>query len=48
MLPLIQTILLLILPVNQRGTAMGMAGLVLAFSPAIGPTLSGWIVDTFS
>ncbi|MCJ7843178.1 DHA2 family efflux MFS transporter permease subunit [Lederbergia sp. NSJ-179] len=48
MLPLIQTILLLIFPVNQRGTAMGMVGLVLAFSPAIGPTLSGWIVDTFS
>lgn len=27
---------------------MGMVGLVIAFAPAIGPTLSGWIVDSFT
>lgn len=48
MMPLMQTIFLLIFPREKRGVAMGMAGLVIAFAPAIGPTLSGWIVDTFS
>lgn len=46
-MPLMQTILFLIFPVEKRGTAMGMFGLVIAFAPAIGPTLSGWLVDQF-
>ncbi|GIO84150.1 putative MFS-type transporter YcnB [Paenibacillus faecis] len=48
MLPLMQTIFLMIFPVKQRGSAMGMVGLVMAFAPAIGPTLSGWVVENFS
>lgn len=44
-MPLMQTILLLIYPVEKRGVVMGMVGLVIAFAPAIGPSLSGWIVD---
>src|SRR5699024_1129042 len=44
---LMQTILFLVFPINKRGTAMGMFGLVIAFAPAIGPTLSGWIVEQF-
>src|SRR5699024_5913714 len=28
-------------------TAMGIFGLVIAFAPAIGPSLSGWLVDQF-
>lgn len=47
MMPLMQTIMFLIYPVERRGTAMGMFGLVIAFAPAIGPTLSGWLVDQF-
>lgn len=47
MMPLLQTILFLVFPVEKRGTAMGMFGLVIAFAPAIGPTLSGWLVDQF-
>jgi len=47
MMPLMQTILFLIFPVNRRGTAMGLFGLVIAFAPAIGPSLSGWLVDQF-
>lgn len=27
---------------------MGIVGLVIAFAPAIGPTLGGWIVDQFA
>ncbi|MED1739383.1 MDR family MFS transporter [Bacillus swezeyi] len=47
MMPLMQTVLLLIFPKEKRGSAMGMVGLVIAFAPAIGPTLSGWIVDRY-
>ncbi|UZW15344.1 MDR family MFS transporter [Clostridium pasteurianum] len=47
-MPLMQTVFLVIFPKEKRGTAMGMMGLVIAFAPAIGPTLSGWIVDRFS
>ena len=47
MMPLLQTIMFLIFPVEKRGTAMGIFGLVIAFAPAIGPTLSGWLVDQF-
>lgn len=47
MMPLLQTIMFLIFPIERRGTAMGMFGLVIAFAPAIGPSLSGWLVDQF-
>lgn len=46
-MPLMQTILFIIFPVEKRGAAMGMFGLVIAFAPAIGPTLSGYIVDHY-
>lgn len=46
-MPLMQTILFAIFPVEKRGSAMGTFGLVIAFAPAIGPSLSGWIVDNF-
>lgn len=47
MMPLLQTILFLIFPVSQRGKAMGMFGLIIAFAPAIGPSLSGYLVDHY-
>ncbi|WP_163583038.1 MDR family MFS transporter [Gracilibacillus saliphilus] len=47
MMPLMQTIMFLIFPIEKRGTAMGLFGMVIAFAPAIGPTLSGWLVETF-
>jgi len=47
MMPLLQTIMFLLFPIERRGTAMGMFGLVIAFAPAIGPSLSGWLVDQF-
>lgn len=46
-MPLMQTILFAIFPVHKRGTVMGTFGLVIAFAPAIGPSLSGWIVDHY-
>lgn len=47
MMPLMQTVFLLIFPKEKRGTAMGMVGLVISFAPAIGPTLSGWLVESY-
>lgn len=48
MLPLMTTVFLLIFPVNRRGAAMGLVGLVISFAPAIGPALSGWVTSHFS
>ncbi|MGL4992365.1 MAG: MDR family MFS transporter [Sarcina sp.] len=48
MVPLMQTVFLIIFPVEKRGLAMGIFGLVVAFAPAIGPTLSGWIVSHYA
>ncbi|MFT9266729.1 MDR family MFS transporter [Oenococcus sp.] len=46
-MPLLQNIMLSIFPPDKRGTAMGMAGIVIGVAPAIGPTLSGWVIDTW-
>lgn len=48
MLPLLMTVLLAIIPVERRGTAMGLVGIVIAFGPAIGPTLSGVLLEHFA
>ncbi|MBM7645920.1 EmrB/QacA subfamily drug resistance transporter [Scopulibacillus daqui] len=48
MMPLMQTVMFMIFPKEKRGAAMGMVGLAIAFAPAIGPTLSGWIVEHYS
>ena len=47
-MPLLQNIMLTIFPPEKRGSAMGMAGIVIGLAPALGPTLSGWIIDHFS
>jgi len=47
-MPFMQNIMLLVFPVEKRGRAMGLAGIVIALAPAIGPTLSGWIIDNYS
>ncbi|WP_079710384.1 MDR family MFS transporter [Paraliobacillus ryukyuensis] len=47
MLPLMMTVILTVIPKERRGFTMGMAGIVISFGPAIGPTLSGWIVEHF-
>lgn len=47
MMPLMQTIFFVVFPIEKRGQAMGLFGLVIAFAPAIGPTLSGYLVEQF-
>lgn len=46
-MPLALNLLVLLFPPAKRGVAMGMAGIVIILGPAIGPTLSGLIVDNF-
>lgn len=46
-MPLLQNIMLSIFPPEKRGSAMGLAGLAIGVAPAIGPTLSGWVIDNF-
>ncbi|KPH72417.1 MULTISPECIES: DHA2 family efflux MFS transporter permease subunit [Bacillaceae] len=47
MMPLLMNVMLVSFPVAKRGTAMGVFGLILMFAPAIGPTLSGWILEHY-
>ncbi len=46
--PLLMNVMLVSFPVSKRGAAMGIFGLVMITAPAIGPTLSGWIVENYS
>ncbi|WP_456276245.1 DHA2 family efflux MFS transporter permease subunit [Bacillus sp. AK128] len=48
MLPLMFNTILIIVPPYKRGKIMGMLGLVIMFAPAVGPTLSGLILQTLS
>ena len=45
LMPMVMTVLVLTFPVDRRGAAMGVFGLVVAFAPAIGPTTAGIIID---
>jgi len=47
MAPILMNVMLISFPVEKRGAAMGMFGLVMIAAPAIGPTLSGWIVEHY-
>ena len=38
---------MLVYPPDKRGTAMGMAGIVMAAGPAIGPVVGGLVIDSF-
>ena len=44
-LPLIQTILLIVFPYHRRGFAMGLLGAVTNVAPASAPSISGIIID---
>ncbi|MFD2168867.1 MDR family MFS transporter [Tumebacillus lipolyticus] len=46
MLPVLMNTILVLYPPEKRGAAMGSIGLVIMFAPAIGPTLSGLILES--
>ncbi|WP_308637210.1 DHA2 family efflux MFS transporter permease subunit [Paenibacillus silvisoli] len=47
LMPLMSVVVLTIFPVEERGKAMGMMGIAMIFAPAIGPTMSGWVVEHY-
>ena len=47
-MPLTQNVISLLFPPNQRGVALGLAAVVINLGPALGPTISGYIVDHYS
>lgn len=47
MMPLLMNVMLTAFPVEKRGSAMGIFGLAMITAPAIGPTLSGWVIEHY-
>lgn len=45
-MPMVFTVILLIFPREKRGGAMGVISLVIGFAPAVGPSVSGLLVDS--
>ncbi|MEG0756926.1 MAG: MDR family MFS transporter [Raoultibacter sp.] len=48
LMPMVMTVLMLTFPVEKRGSAMGLFGVIIAFAPAIGPTVAGLVIDNAS
>ena len=46
MMPLLMTTLMIVVPAHARGRMMGRVSIVMSLAPAIGPTLSGFLLDT--
>jgi DHA2 family multidrug resistance protein len=46
--PLSQSILLESFPIQKRSMSMAAYGLGIVLAPVLGPTLGGWLTDTFS
>ncbi|WP_256083978.1 MFS transporter, partial [Staphylococcus aureus] len=47
LMPLGSIVIIPIYPPEKRGAAMGTMGLAMILAPAIGPTLSGYIVQNY-
>lgn len=47
MLPLLMTTVMTLVPEQRRGVMMGNISVVIAVAPALGPTISGFILDHF-
>ncbi|TVY00290.1 DHA2 family efflux MFS transporter permease subunit [Paenibacillus cremeus] len=45
MMPISMSMIFRMFPAEKRGLAMGLFGISIMFAPAIGPTLSGYIVE---
>lgn len=46
LMPMVMTVLMLTFPPERRGSAMGIFGIVIAFAPAIGPSVAGLVIDS--
>lgn len=47
-MPLLISVVFKLFPMEKRGAAMGIVGVAIMFAPAIGPTLSGFLITTLS
>ncbi len=47
-MPMVGTVMLLTFPVEKRGSAMGIFGIIIGFGPCIGPVIAGFAVDSGS
>ena len=47
LMPLVSVVPMLVFPVEKRGTAMGMAGIVMSAGPAVGPVVGGAVIDAY-
>ena len=45
LMPLLQAVAVQVYPKERRGFALGLVGMVIAFAPVLGPTLSGVLCD---
>lgn len=48
MLPLLMTTILTLVPISRRGAVMGNVSIAISVAPAMGPTVSGLILEHFS
>lgn len=48
MMPLLMTTILTIVPAERRGQMMGTISIVISVAPAVGPTISGIVLDQLS
>lgn len=48
LLPLMYNVVLVVIPLRKRGTAMGLMRFVMMTSLAPGPTISGLVIETLS
>lgn len=45
LIPLVQLVAVAVYPEERRGFALGLSGMVIAFAPVFGPTISGIVTD---
>ncbi|MGG4146075.1 DHA2 family efflux MFS transporter permease subunit [Paenibacillus algorifonticola] len=47
-MPLLMNVILTIFPPDKRGVAMGVVGLAIVFAPAVGPAITGYVMEEYS
>src|SRR5699024_2723321 len=47
-MPLLMTVTLTVVPMERRGAVMGIISIVISVAPALGPTVSGFILNSLT
>lgn len=48
LMPVGMNIFMTIFPPHKRGAAMGLLGIAMILGPAIGPTITGWVIQNYT